>query len=218
MSYVRDRDRFTRGVGAIAALDAGDRRRLAQRQLRANMLRARERALARFTYGHPALGAINQGQPVEPTAPGSLPGGGGGRPPGGGGSDGPYPPVYHPPVVYQPPPMYPTPPRFPTRPGLPPTTGTLHVPTTGGIVVDPLPPPVYPGTTPVLPTNGTISGGGGGGGGGIVQPPTPPGMEPPDAGPPIPDTPHGLDMGKIALLGAVGVGLYLLLRKKPGSP
>lgn len=217
MAYIRDNDRYTRGVGAIAARDQGNRRRLMFRQARARALSERDAQLARYTYGpQGGLGAMNTGrEQPPPKEPGGGSGGSGGGVPNpfatGSGSG------YQPPT--RSPFLPPLPPLYPTKP--PPTIfgqrggviigGSAQVPTRGGgIIVDPIPPPQ---PQPVLTTGGTITGGGGGG---VNTGPIPPDMIPPDMGPDIepgalaPQT--GIDMKKVVIVGALALGAYLLYK------
>lgn len=60
MSYERDKDADTRGVGAIAALDKGNRARRAHRYARARELNARDGRLAKMTY-RPGGGIAHEG-------------------------------------------------------------------------------------------------------------------------------------------------------------
>lgn len=75
MSYTRDKDAHTRGVGAIAAAD-GSRTRLRKRIAIGRALRARDRVMAAYTLG-PNGGAVGLG--AINTA-GTRPGWQGGRP------------------------------------------------------------------------------------------------------------------------------------------
>jgi hypothetical protein len=50
MSYERDKDKDTRGVGAIAALDKGNRARMRARAMRRRRSNALDRKLAEYTY------------------------------------------------------------------------------------------------------------------------------------------------------------------------
>lgn len=65
MTYERDRDRALKGVGAIAARDAGNQRRSALRVQQARMTQARDRTMAQIGYDargmrRGAMGAIDQ--------------------------------------------------------------------------------------------------------------------------------------------------------------
>lgn len=246
MSYERDRDRDTRGVGAIAALDKGNRARYQQRVARARHLERLDRKLAQYTYrpggGMGALGMINMGamgvgqrqsggagdpRHQDPTRPPTMPGGGG---------PGMTPPAPRPPwfptrlyggagsMLQQP--LTSTPPaRWPTV-RVPAGAITTMQPMQPGMIVDPVRPP-----SGTVGTIGTVSGGGvpvvnggssGGGGGGYstTPPAVYPGMETPQI-PDVPDdvaAPSGLDIKKIAMIGGAAVAVwYLFFRKKPSS-
>lgn len=205
MSYVKDRDRYTRGVRAIAAVDSRDpRRALAARKASAVATHKRDVAMA-------ALGAINEGgfsayrdnhvltnlESINVIGSGSstLP-------------------------------IGKTPPRGPVQPGL-----TIRNPAlAGNLLKKVFPQRVLPGVIVAphvpMPTSsgggvtgtdgaGTPSYGGGGGGGaadassadGTVIPPVP------DTGTiPTEDSIGGFDKKKLLIAGAVIGGLYLLLR------
>jgi hypothetical protein len=65
MTYERDRDHALKGVGAIAARDAGNQNRSALRVQQARMTQARDRSMARIGYDarglrRGALGAVDQ--------------------------------------------------------------------------------------------------------------------------------------------------------------
>lgn len=198
MSYTKDRDRFTRGPGAIAARDNAGRFRKRVALSRASD--ARDRMLAGYTYGPQGglsgLGAIKETEmPDDPKVP-----------TGTGPASPPRPRTT---VPWQG-----TTTSIPTRTGVyaPPT---VKPPT--GVIVDPVPPraPPRPLPPPIVGPGGVVSGGGGGGGNTGVVPPfvdPPPIMEPPMIPDPPPTTSGGPNLKKIALIGGLLLGGYLLLR------
>lgn len=215
MSYERDKDKLTRGVGAIAALDHANPRRYRQRMLRRRAMEARDRELREYTYrpgggiGRPmGLGMVNLG--ISPTItmggkggdlsqyPTPKPGGVTG-PGGGGGATNPWQintklyggagtVLQAQPTGYKPPGVI-LPATWPTAGGI-----TSFGQPVVGVIVDPVRPgaglPTGVSTTTGGKTPVVVSGGSGGGGGGYyptatTKPPVP-GMEPP-ATPDIPD-------------------------------
>lgn len=160
MSFVKDKDARTRGVGAIAAVDTvGDRLRRHER-IKAARMAQRDVALARLAKRNPltGLGAINMGGKIVPEVPGGG-GAGGGKPPGGGGGGGPGGSGggFH--VVGPGPAAN----GFKGVVGMMPGRGGVTHP--GLPVPPPLPlPPVDPGTVAPPPGGGGVVSGGGGGG------------------------------------------------------
>lgn len=195
MSYERDKDKYTRGVGAIAATDANNPRRFARRQARARALNQRDKYLAQYTYGQGGMGlAID--------ATGKV----------GAGTYG---------VV---PPAPPTPPPGSTRPTtkLYGGSGTvLQQPSRTGTPA--YQPPVLDTPPPhgvVIPTRTSSGGGGGSAIAPIATAPTTyPGIEPP-ASLDIPDDDHHTDVTpevpykKLAIAGGVLLGAWLLFGRK----
>lgn len=199
MSYTKDRDRFTRGPGAIAARDNSTRFRRRVALSRASD--ARDRMLAGLTYGPQGglsgLGAIKETEmPDDPKVP-----------TGTGPSSPPRPRITQP--------WQGTTTSIPTRTGVyaPPT---IKPPT--GVIVDPVPPrsPPLPLPPPIVGPGGVVSGGGGGSNTGVVPPfvDPPPIMEPPMIPDAPPVTAEGPNLKKIALIGGLLLGGYLLLRNK----
>lgn len=160
MSYTRDPDHYTRGVGAIASADRSSAR-ARMRGLVARQTAARDRKLARLASAGPRGGALGLGRMTSEQSGdegGGQGGPGGGGAGGGGGTGGgrgvklvriPGRSGMTPPPVKPPGPKYV---GMPTR-NTPPT-----------VIVDPVrtppPPPTRVGPSPSQPT----SGGGGGGG------------------------------------------------------
>lgn len=234
MSYGRDRNARTRGVGAIAAIDhvSGKRRRMAAMGAVEMAKRDRELTLlARTAFRPMAMGKMIEGEIPGRAEPRPR------TPPSKGPpiNPGPLPPPYQPPS---------SPPYVPPAPsGLPGKAGGLTNPGSGGVYTTPpvwtqntppsttgLPPP-GPLPDPMPPagggTTGTNSGGGGGGGsgggggggkpfpenGGIV----PPGFElpPQQELPPIND---GMsNTTKYVLLGVAVLGGYFLWKEHKGA-
>lgn len=234
MSYTKDNNAYTRGVGAIAATDG--RLKNKRRMMQARALRDRDRALSTWTMGpgggHPGLGAIsrvgmNLANPVLYGKPGSIDAPGTGitinpaLPPRRGTSSGtpfligataaPVAPLLIPGSVSvgkQPGRGYGT----NTQPGT-----SVVVPPPGSVIVTD---PVNGTTTITTPGPGGDSGGAvtGGGGGGVVSG----GSSPVTLTPPtdVPDVPDAAGMSTTTKLliaaGAIGA-LYFLTRKKGGG-
>lgn len=189
MSYMRDGDRRTRGVGAVAAADnvSGARRRR-QADIH-HVTRQRDRAMADIAQG--ALGRVPMGpggvvRISEPTDTTYNP-----------------PRAISPPTIVSRPPMY-NPPAVsppPTIPPPPPPAGTL-------------PPPLpYPGpvVSPPPPSSGGDMTGGSSGSGVTLGP----GKMPPisiDPTQPLPDVPDAADhtARNLAIAGGVALAAYLV--------
>jgi len=226
MSFMRDKDARTRGVGAVAALDhvsAAGRR--AQRA-RAIAMARRDAALART-----AMGAISTGyRESSPTGMTSSVSFDTGRAPAPasptGGGIGPAPA----PITQR---FMPTATKLstqslsqsidPFRPATTSPTAPPPLPPPPPVVVVDTPPPA-PSTRPAAsPVSSSSSGGGGGGGGGGGSwSPTPPrhpaviSEEMPDIVEPLPSSPSsGAISGKTLAIGAgILLGAYFLFKKK----
>ena len=226
MSYSRDRDMATRGVGAIASRDyAHPRAALARAAARARATAAHDRRLAGMTYGaRGGLGAVSTLNTVtgmtgglrRPTiVEGGTIEGGSTRPYEGGGKIPPGTPRA--PIVgkwkdpnltkgYRP----------PATAFVPDSKLSTSSPETPPVVVDIKPPTKKP-VTPLVS---------GGGGGGVSLPPkTAPTPLPELEQVEIPDVPEAVDPGPSAapasskrnlliLAGAVGLAAIILLRDK----
>jgi hypothetical protein len=206
MSFHRDRDLKTRGVGAIASIDHATPVRRRRRAIKARRELARDRRLANYTFGaQGGIGAINlderHPQP-DPYGQGSHPAGSGGPITGG----------YRTPVTTVKPPVVVRPPSYeiPHPVMYPPSPPIMPPPL-------PAPPVPLPTTTTTGGGGGTASGGGGGGGGGGTLPTLPPDPIPPfDPGlPGEPPESSSPDYKKIALIGGgIALAAWLILRNK----
>lgn len=208
MSYARDRDWRTRGVGAIASADGSPQRRM-QRQQMARMSAARDRAMVKIARGGLGLVAIDPSQ--GPTYDVS----------GGTGYTMP-PPVKARPGYTMVPPSVVTASTGYTL--IPPPTLTLSVgeplgPRPHPQPSDPvlLPPSQKPPTTTAgSSSSGSSSSGSSGGGGGVGVT-----MGPPAPLPPIPQLPVDLPdpvmqapdntMRNVLIAGSAALAAYLLL-------
>ena len=215
MSFHRDPDRFTRGVGAIAARDAGDRHRQQRRAQRRSMMIARDRQLAGFTYG--AFGAIQRDLDSGPTGGGS-----------GGPTGRPIPPTVRPTGVSLP--TSTTQGTVGPRPTLRPPIVSIDRPILMPGRVQPQPgrPSVrYPFVpiNPNAPSSSSTSSGGGaypggsGSGAGVILDPAPPASHDldliePTAPPASSPAAQGPNLKKLAVIGGVIAAGYLLLRKR----
>jgi hypothetical protein len=233
MSYTKDSNAHTRGVGAIAATDG--RLKNKRRQMQARALRDRDRALSTWTMGpsggHPGLGAIsrvgmNLANPVLYGKPGGIDAPGTGitvnpaLPPRRGSSGS---PLLIPASVA--PFLVPASSSVGKQPGRGYGTNTqpgpsTYVPPGYTIVTDPVNGTTTITTSPPKSSSpgdsgGAVTGGGGaglpsGGGGGVsLTPPTD-----------VPDVPEATGMSTttkvLIAAGALGA-LYLLTRKKGGG-
>jgi len=217
MSYTRDKDRYTRGPGAIAAAD--NRRRFSRRVGMSRLSDERDRALAGYTFGpQGGLGRIQEDrtetEPQGSSPPPSTQGPGGSWiPPRLPGRGGPMPPPKPRPPTQGGGPYGPfLDPRGNTQVGPRPTVPPRTRGDTGpGPVVDPLPPAPQGGK----PTTGA---GGGPGTVPITDPSSYP-VEPPDSGPDIPSSSpsQGIDLKKLAIIGAAAGAAWFLFFRKGGS-
>lgn len=216
MGYMKDPDRYTRGPGAIAAIDG--KRRFRRRVARSAASERRDRFLAGITYGaqgglsgYDSFGAIKDVEDPRDPVPDS---GGSGKTPTTSTRPPVFRPTYHPTTISRPP-------RVP--PG-----GSPYPPPPRGVIVDPAPKAPITGTSSGTVTAGSSSyggGGGGGGGGGTTYPPAGPDtypVEPPDTGPgelEIPkSTAPAVNLKTLAILGGAAAGIYLLFfHKKPSA-
>jgi hypothetical protein len=209
MSYERDRDRATRGPGAIAALDRPGGRRDLRRLARAQATIARDRAMSAVTWG--ALGRIDLGSQTgaQTTRP---------RSGGSGITISKISPVPPPPA-----PIMPVMTRFPDP--VPPSGGiplpTMKPPTTGETPPIIAPVPILTILDPPPRPSGGGPGGGMSSGGGTVmttggQPPPIQVRVGPDA--PVPDVTDASDhtTRNLLLVGGGALALFLLLRKRGG--
>lgn len=185
MAYVFDRDRLTRGVGAIASRDHSPAR-LMSRVASAAATRSRDQKMAAISRG--ALGRVN--------LTGAVGGGGSGSSRGGTYSRVNAPPTTLPPPTWIPPS---TPP--PTLP--PPPREVETIPP----VVTPITPVLYPGGSST-PVPGTPSGV-------MMEPPAtvpPPNMTPPILV--EPPAPAGDSMRTALIVGGAAVAAYFLFFRK----
>ncbi len=196
MSYGRDRDAHTRGVGAIAAADFRNPKRKAARVRAGRILRARDNALSRITFGTIANVDPNTVWPTDTVRTPVLS------------------PTGNPPLTTYPKSGY-KPPSFVTSSVIAPTTypkSTAPTTTTGPIIT-----PTRLPTTPVTSSGGSWSGGGGsagtttGGGGGtsVIYPDVPEPTELVTATDPAASSTKKKIVIGVAILGAA----YLLFRK-----
>jgi hypothetical protein len=243
MGYERDKDRHTRGVGAIAALDHGNAARLRYRQMKRRRSEALDRARREYTYqpggglgAVEALGRVNLSG-VKPLANHTgiaadiKAAGGQVQPPpfiggasGGGGLSN------RPTTKLQPSRLYGGAGTVLQNPQMNTKVVVSRQPTVFQ--------PTFPMPLPVTPTTGLpparssstggslVSGGGGGGGGtwgaGSGTVPAYPGMETPE----LPDIPadeapatDGVDIKTVAIVGGVAVAAwFLFFRNKKGTP
>jgi hypothetical protein len=220
MSYERDPDRAIKGVGAIAARDAGNRQRQVLRAKQARATRARDRSMSHVTYGPrggmSALGAtkLNGGGGTGTSTQLKLTGQTGGLPPpflppvknfGGGTAANQLPYPYPNMIVVDPVPQ------------------PYKDPLTGGTTIS-IDPNLVGGTPATLVGGTTATYGTGTAGqqsGGTPPSSIDPIMEPPQTIdlPPIPTpTTDTTDNTKLyLLLGAGALAAYFLFRKKNGG-
>jgi len=187
MSYTRDGDRRTRGVGAIAAADNVSRaRRLRQSQVH-QTTRNRDRAMAAIAQG--ALGRFASG-PIPSIRDG-------------------HPVISPPATTTAPPPMYVPPPPAGTAPPVATVPPPIAVVTTPPGKI----PPIYKPPAPVVigPSGGGSSGSGVTLGPRPTLPPIPdtPAPDLPDA----PDTAGDHTARNLMIAGGVALGLYFLFRR-----
>ncbi len=231
MSFVKDDSAYTRGVGAVASMDAAspNRRRAAARA--AVEMARRDGIMSRHT-----LGRISQ---TDTSDGGGGSGGGGGGGTTGGGGRGPVRPGRpglggrRPLPPKKPLPPKPVPPRFPIRDLSAIRNGKLQVklpgavlePVKGGAADTKTGTPITQTAQPAAPTKpqvNVVAGGAstwvsGSGGGGKVAPEAPPDM-PPDEPELPPDAPIQTAPAKpksnLLMYAAIGIGAYWLLTRK----
>jgi hypothetical protein len=213
VSYTRDRNRHTRGTGAIAALDGVSSTGRTEQRARAQTMARRDHRLAlmaRSAFRPMAMGMIREDRPDRGGGQG---GGGLPRPDpnqgGGGPVQGPpvvYEPAPTPPIVIRPPintgpiinkdPVYPGPKQFPdTTPGPLPMPYPDPIPPGGGVII------AEP--RPKAPT-------GGGGTPPIINDPSFPSFPELPGDETLPDDTGMSSNTKWLLLGALALGGYLL--------
>ena len=195
MSYLRDTDRHTRGVGAIAAADNAGRARRVRQAIVSRRTQARDRAMSAIAQG--ALGRIplrNEGRDttyITPPAPAAI------AQPTGGGRQG----NYIPPATTTAPPYMPP-------PSIPPPIAVIPPPVDS-------PPPTRPPILNVPPTLAP-SGGGGSSTTGVV-PGSPSGQPPiplPEIGP-LPTEPEaGGNPRTLLLVGGLALAALWVFRRR----
>lgn len=172
MSYQRDRDRVTRGVGAIAAMDHAMPARARMRQRSALATHRRDRAMAKVAQGAlglvPLIATLPQSSNANASTTGwfKLPTPAAPPTTANAITSGFTLPVAQPPSSV----------RFPTPPPRPPTQPPVMSNDQGPRPIDPLPlPPAPAPTSPAVPVISpapiirTVIAGGGGGGSGVVM-------------------------------------------------
>lgn len=246
MAYERDKDRYTRGVGAIAALDHANPARMRHRALVRRRSNRMDSAKAEYTYrpgggigAVEALGRVNLSGTkaiVNHYGPaGDLKTSGAVRPPGFTGGGGGMPTSKIPTRLYGGAgSMLQNPAVYSSGPGSFKNPGGAPMPPRPTRPIGPLPLPTPPGSTVTTrPDKGSSSGGGGGGGGGggwgagSGTVPSYPGVEEP-AIPDIPDedtassstSSPSVDLKTVALVGGAAVAAWWLFfrDKKGGTP